>query len=180
MPTQTINLNNTTPAAPAHSVNVQWQADAPSLDPTVIRNVSAYVPAATAAALGLVRGDSATVAVAADGTLSVQAIAIGFGITSGAIATNVTLPMPAPRAGQIAGCVVVVQASDGALNLTFRIKKNGTDVFSTDPTIAAGAAAGTVQTFALSAASIAVAKNDVFTMDISVGSSAWKFTAQLE
>ena len=42
MPTQTINLNNTEPAAPAGSQNVLWQADAPSLDPTVVRNVTAY------------------------------------------------------------------------------------------------------------------------------------------
>jgi hypothetical protein len=43
MPTQTINLNNTGPAAPSGSVNVAWQSDAPSLDPTVVRNVSANV-----------------------------------------------------------------------------------------------------------------------------------------
>jgi len=44
MPTQVINLNDTTPAAPVGMTNVRWQADAPSLDPTVARNVSAYVP----------------------------------------------------------------------------------------------------------------------------------------
>jgi hypothetical protein len=43
MPTQTINLNNTGPAAPSGSKNVAWQADAASLDPTVVRNVSASV-----------------------------------------------------------------------------------------------------------------------------------------
>ena len=38
-----INLNNTTPAAPAGKVNVKWQAvEAPS-DPLTPRNVSAYV-----------------------------------------------------------------------------------------------------------------------------------------
>ncbi|MHB8303364.1 MAG: hypothetical protein ACYDC6_11085 [Acidobacteriaceae bacterium] len=39
MPPTIINLNNTTPAAPAGSQNVEWQADAN--DP---RNVSAYIP----------------------------------------------------------------------------------------------------------------------------------------
>jgi hypothetical protein len=44
MPTQTINLNNSTPAAPSGCLNVEWQAGALSLDPAVVRNVSAYVP----------------------------------------------------------------------------------------------------------------------------------------
>jgi hypothetical protein len=44
MPTQTINLNNSEPAAPVGGLNVEWQADAPSLDPTIARNVSAYLP----------------------------------------------------------------------------------------------------------------------------------------
>jgi len=47
MPTQTINLNNTTPAAPAGALNIEWQADPPSLDPSVSRNVSAYFSAFT-------------------------------------------------------------------------------------------------------------------------------------
>jgi hypothetical protein len=47
MPTQTINLNNTTPVAPAGAQNIEWQADPASLDPTVARNVSAYFSAFT-------------------------------------------------------------------------------------------------------------------------------------
>jgi hypothetical protein len=208
MPTQIINLNDALPAAPANTANVKWQADAPSLDPAVVRDVSAYMPAATAAALGLIKGDNATVILAADGTasvpkatsgaigvvkpdnstlkvdgagkLSLQALAIGFGITSGAIGSAITLPVLAPRTGGLTSCAVVIQASDGALNLSFRIKQNGVDVFTSDPVIPAGTAGGTVLTFPLSSASIAVAQNDVFTMDITVGSSSWKFTAQLE
>jgi hypothetical protein len=180
MPTQTINLNDALPAAPANSLNVKWQADAPSLDPAVVRDVSANVPAATATTLGVVKGDAATVIIAADGTASVQELIFVFGITDGSIASAVTLPVLARRAGVVTRCAIVIQASDGALNLSFRIKKNGADVFTTDPTVVAGTAAGTVAVFSLSSASIAVARDDVFTMDITVGSSSWKFTAQLE
>ena len=98
MPTQTINLNDALPAAPAGSQNIKWQADPPSLDPTVVRDVSAFMPAATnlvngavrpdgtiivvdpsgkiivskatAAGLGVVKPDSASIAVAPDGTIS--------------------------------------------------------------------------------------------------------------
>lgn len=178
--TQEINLNDALPAAPPNTLNVKWQGDAPSLDPTVVRKVSANVPAATVATLGLIKGDNATLNIAVDGTISVQELCFGFGITDGSIASSVTLPVLARRAGVVTTCVVIVKASDGALNLSFKIKKNGVDVFSSDPVITAGTAGGTVATFALSSASIAVAKNDVFTMDITVGSSAWKFTAQLE
>lgn len=45
------NLSNSTPAAPANSLNVSWQADPVSNDP---RNISANVPFATATAPGLV------------------------------------------------------------------------------------------------------------------------------
>ncbi len=78
MPTQTINLNNATPPAPADSLNVTWQADPASLDPTVVRNVSANVPVFTGdtgsgGSLGLVPAPAAGDAAAgkvlkADGT----------------------------------------------------------------------------------------------------------------
>ncbi len=69
MPTQVINLNNTTPAAPAGSMNVEWQADAPSLDPSVARNVSAKLPVFTGdsgagGAMGLVPAPASGDAVA--------------------------------------------------------------------------------------------------------------------
>jgi hypothetical protein len=38
------NFNDTLPAAPSGKVNVKWQADAPNANPSVPRNVSAYVP----------------------------------------------------------------------------------------------------------------------------------------
>jgi len=48
-PNPNINLNDTTPSAPAGAVNAKWQAD--SNNP---RNVSAYIPAATSSSPGVV------------------------------------------------------------------------------------------------------------------------------
>lgn len=41
--TQPFDFRSDLPAAPAGKVNVIWQADDPSTDPTVLRKVSAYV-----------------------------------------------------------------------------------------------------------------------------------------
>lgn len=43
-PTQILNLNNAEPAAPAGYQNILWQADPVPLDPSVARDVSAYIP----------------------------------------------------------------------------------------------------------------------------------------
>jgi hypothetical protein len=76
---------------------------------------------------------------------------------------------------------VVTKASDPTTDLTFKIKKNGTDVFSSDPTVAHATAAGTVSTFtALTSSPLSIAADDVFTIDISSWTSTWQFTAQLE
>jgi hypothetical protein len=210
MPTQTINLNNTTPAAPADALNIGWQADPPSLDPTVIRSVSAFVPAATAADLGVVKPDGVTVDVDVSGEISVPAattslkglvkpdgvgilvdgagniitqMIVGFMLSSGATGNTITPPgrLIAPRAGIVTKCKVIVNAADGGIALTFRIKQNGTDVFTGDPTIPAGSAAGTLFTFTnLTSSPLAIAADDIFTIDITAGSSSWAFTAQLE
>jgi hypothetical protein len=65
--------------------------------------------------------------------------------------------------------------------LTFKIKKNGTNVFSVDPTVAAGTSGGTLSTFTtLTSSPLPVAANDIFTIDITSGASDWAFTAVLE
>lgn len=51
---QKLNYSDTTPAAPAGSKNIAWAADAPSADPTIVRNISAHVAEATATTDGLV------------------------------------------------------------------------------------------------------------------------------
>lgn len=40
---QDVNYSDTVPAAPTGKQNIHWQADAPSSDPAVVRQISAYV-----------------------------------------------------------------------------------------------------------------------------------------
>lgn len=106
---------------------------------------------------------------------------VGFIINSGLIGTNVGPMLAARQAGQVIKCVITVKTSDASVDLTFKIKKNGTDVFSSDPTITHGTASGTVVTStSLTSVPLSVAANDVFSIDITSGSSTWQFTAQLE
>ena len=69
-----INLSNSTPAAPANSINGRWQKGASSgTDPATgfaIFPVSANVPAATVSQLGVVKPDGTSITVATDGTIS--------------------------------------------------------------------------------------------------------------
>lgn len=51
---QVINLNDTTPSAPANHQNLPWKADAPNPDPTVARNVAVSVPVMDATHGGIV------------------------------------------------------------------------------------------------------------------------------
>ena len=63
-----INLNDATPAAPTGFENVKWQGDASNP-----RNVSANVPIATGAIVGLVKPDGTTITVDGSGVLSASA-----------------------------------------------------------------------------------------------------------
>jgi hypothetical protein len=106
---------------------------------------------------------------------------VGFDINNGSTGTNVGPMLPANNAGVVNKCVIVTKASDAVTDLTFKIKKNGTDVFSVDPTITHGTASGTLTTVTtLTSVPLSVAANDVFTIDITSGTSTWQFTAQLE
>lgn len=108
-------------------------------------------------------------------------LTVQYVILDGSTGTNVGPELPAPHAGQINKCKVVTKTSDGAIDLTFKIKQNGVDVFSADPTVAAGTAGGTVSTFTtLTSVPLPVAADDVFTIDITSGSSAWQVTIVLE
>lgn len=106
---------------------------------------------------------------------------IGFVLNDGSSGTNVGPMLAAPRAGSFTKCVVVTKASDAITALTFKIKKNGTDIFSSDPSITAGTSSGTVSTFtSLTSSPLAVAANDVFSIDVTSGASDWQATIQLE
>jgi hypothetical protein len=108
-------------------------------------------------------------------------LTINFIVNDGSAGTNIGPELPAPHAGTVSRCKVVTKASDASVDLTFKIKQNGVDVFSSDPTVAHGTAGGTLSTFtALTSSPLPVADGDIFTIDITSGSSAWICTILLE
>lgn len=130
--------------------------------------------------------DGGNVSITDDGvggiTIAASApIVIGFVIGNGNIGTNVGPMLAAVRSGSVTKCVVTTKNSDSTIPLTFLIKKNGTNVFSANPTVAAGTGSGVVNTTGtLTTNPLAVLANDVFSIDITSGTNNWQFTAQLE
>lgn len=107
-------------------------------------------------------------------------ITVGFSVVAGSAGTDVAPMAVSPRSGTVSRCLLAVKASDTTTALTFSIKQNGTDVFTTDPTVAASTASGTVLTFTgLTSVPLIVNTNDVFTLDITSGAAAWQFTVLL-
>src|SRR5690348_3940474 len=129
-----INLDDTSPAAPANTVNLKWQKGAQTgTDPTnglPIYNVSGYMAAATTANLGVVRPDGNTITIAngviTAGSLNAP-IVIGFVVGVGTTGNDIGPLLVAPRTNTVSKCVVAVKASDATTPLTFRINQNGTD-----------------------------------------------------
>lgn len=155
------DFNDSSPAAPATGKNAHCQHGATSVaaDGTLRRSDSFYMD---------------------------NELVIGFGIAAGAgAAGNDAAPrVAAKRAANVTECVVTITKSDATNDFQFRIKKNGTDIFSTDPTVTHGSAISTgpstVLTFtAFTATPIVVAKNDVFELDILAGSATWELDIQL-
>jgi hypothetical protein len=104
-------------------------------------------------------------------------LVIGFVINSGATGTDVGPILSAPHSGTISTCKVTVKQSDGAINLTFNIQRNGADIFAVDPTVAAGTAPFSLLTFPVS---VIASQDDLFSINITSGSASWVFVAQLE
>jgi hypothetical protein len=116
-----------------------------------------------------------------NGATGSSPVVIGFVINNGAAGNNVGPMLQPTRAGTISKCAIVTKASDGTTGLTFRIKQNGVDVFSVDPSVAAGTSAGTTSSStSLTSSPLSVAVSDVFQIDITSGTPNWQFTAQLE
>lgn len=106
---------------------------------------------------------------------------IGFVMNSGVSGLNVGPMLGGAKRASVTRCAVIVKASDASVALTFRINQNGASVFTTNPTIAAGTASGSVLIFtALTSEVLFVNTDDVFSIDILAGSSLWNFTVQLE
>lgn len=194
------NFQAADPTPPAGARNVTWQVDSTSsgTDATTGQpyfNTSAYMPdmvgdSGSGGEDGLVPAPAAGDAAAgkflkADGTWEVPSggggVVIGFIINSGSTGTAVGPYLTAPRAGSLTKCVIVVKTSDPTVGLAFRINQNGVNIFSSDPTVAAGTSAGTVSiSTSLTSSPLPVAANDVFTIDITSGTIAWAFTTTLE
>lgn len=114
-------------------------------------------------------------------TTAVNPPLIAFNIGNGSVATKVGGNAIAPRTGPVAKCKIVIDASDPAVPLTFTIKKNGVSIFSSNPTVAAATAADTLITnTSLTSVPLAIAADDLISLDITSGSPSWQFTAQLE
>jgi hypothetical protein len=106
---------------------------------------------------------------------------VGFSINSGATGTNVSLMYAAARAGTVNVCVVIVRTADASTPLTFDIRQNGESVFIEPPTIQPAVAAGTLYAITnLVSLPLPIAYDDVFSIDISSGSTSWAFTAVLQ
>ena len=197
---EVINLNNSNPAAPAGATNIAWLKGATTgIDPATglpVYPVSASLPdftgdSGSGGAAGLVPAPAAGDAAAgkflkADGSFEappapVTGLTIGFVIAACVVASDIGPMLVAPRAGTFSKCVIVTKASDPSTPLTIQILQNGRDVFSGDPTVAAGTASGTVTTStALTSTPLTVAAGDVFSINVTSGTAAWVFTAQLE
>lgn len=107
------------------------------------------------------------------------ALSLGYVLNTGATGTNVGPELIAPRSGQFTQCKVVTKTSDPATALTFKINKNGLNIFVTNPTVAGATTPGTISTFSL-ANPLSVAADDLFTIDILSGSATWQATVVLE
>lgn len=154
------NYSDTNPAAPSGARNFKWQEGSQYPDPdgsgNMVADLSGYLA---------------------------EEIVLGFVIVAGAggAGTNVAPMLVAPRAASVTKCKVVVKAADATVDFVFKIKKNGTDVFSADPSVTHGTSSGTVLTFtSLTSSPLAVAADDVFSIDITTGSATWALTIQLE
>lgn len=108
-------------------------------------------------------------------------LVMGFALNSGVAGTNVGPALIASRGGSFSKVKVVIKAADSATPLAFRIKQNGTDIFTVDPVLAAGTTSGTVLTFTtLTAAPLSVGADDLFTVDVTSGTAFWQVTIQME
>lgn len=105
------------------------------------------------------------------------ALTLSFVMGSGATGTNVGPELISPRPGNFTKLKVVTKASDPTTDLTFKLRQNGSIITGTTQTIVHGTTAGTISSFTVA---ITVAQDDLFTIDITSGTTNWQVTVQLE
>jgi hypothetical protein len=188
-PTTAVFLNKTTPAPATGRQNVEFatnnatpQQSITASDPIMVGDTGAGGLAGNAPAPSA--GDAAAGKfLKADGSWQMTQMVIGFMLAAATTGTAVTPPgrLVAPRSGLLRRCKVVVNTVDIGTVLTFRIKQNGTSVFTADNSVSTSTSVGAILTFTnLTSIPLPVAVDDVFTLDITSGSSVWSVTIQLE
>ena len=101
---------------------------------------------------------------------------VGFIINTGATGTDVGPILPAARTGTADTLVVVIKASDASTPLSFTINQNQSLAITV--TVPAGTIPFTLLMFTnFVTTPLAVNQNDLFSIDITSGSSSWMFTA---
>jgi len=188
-PTTATFLNKTTPAAPTGQQNIAFASDNATPQQSVTASDPLFVGDTGSGGLaGNVPAPAAGDAAAgkflkADGSWQAPQMVIGFMLAAATTGSAVTPPglLVAPRSDFLRKCKVVVNTVDTATVLTFRIKQNGTSVFTADNSVATSTTVGTILTFTnLTSTPLPVAADDVFTLDIISGSAVWAITIQLE
>lgn len=99
---------------------------------------------------------------------------VGLSPPNGTTGTNVGPMLAALHAGSLSKWKIVTKASDPTTDLTVVVKKNGTTILT--QTVTHATSSGTVSTGTLS---VTVAENDVFSIDVTAGTSTWLFTVEL-
>lgn len=112
-------------------------------------------------------------------TISATLAALGFVLTAGATGTDVGPHLVALRAGSLTKCIVAIKTADASVTLTFNIKKNGTTIFSSNPSIPGGASGVMDESSNLATTPTPVAVNDLFTIDVVSGNANWSVTIEL-
>ena len=104
---------------------------------------------------------------------------VTFSIANGSAVSPAAPYVLAPVAGPVSNCYFTTLASDGATNLVFNLKKNGTSILSgSSATVSAATSPGTVSTFSLTSGTISVSQGDKWELDITTGTAAWQGTVQ--
>lgn len=188
-PTTAIFLNSQTPAPPTNEQNVKFQSDGAqpqqsvtAYDPLMVGDTGSGGKSGNVPVPGA--GDSAAGKfLHAGGSFQLPPMVIGFMLATAANGTTITPPgrLIAPRTGSVSKCKVIVNQVDSGTDLTFRIKKNGTTIFTADNTVSHTVSVGTLTTFTnLTSTPLPIAADDIFTLDITLGSASWSVTIQLE